>query len=69
MVVSGAALAGELEGRNVVLGSWESDLNSSSSAWELQLFGLVVRRMSIQLLPARDCLCFISPTKGLPLDT
>lgn len=52
MVVSGAALAGELEGRNVVLGSWESDLNSSSSAWELQLFGLVVRRMSIQLLPA-----------------
>lgn len=65
MVVSGAALAGELEGRNVVLGSWESDLNSSSSTWELQLFGLVKRR-SIQLLPARDCLCFISPR--VPLD-
>lgn len=64
MVVSGAALAGELEGRNVVLGSWESDLNSSSSTWELQLFGLVVKRRSIQLLPARDCPCFISPTKG-----
>lgn len=44
MVVSGAALAGELEGRNVVLGSWKPDLNSGSSTWELQLFGLVVRR-------------------------
>lgn len=69
MVVSGAALAGGLEGRNVVLGSWNSDLNSGSSTWELQLFGLIVRRMSIQLLAARDCLRFISPTKGLPLDT